>query len=236
MTLRTRILLSLAPLGLLLAGLGVAGFLLLERMGGRIDAILRENYESVQAMFRLNEATERIDSSFQFALAGREAEAARQFAANWPAFDTQFEVEANNVTIHPAEDEWVERLRELRADYRDRGRRFHALPAGSRERAAAYFGRPGDPGLLGRFNDIKGVSDEILRINRENMEQARDDARATARTAMVAFAASLAGVALLLAGVGWYLLRTILRPIRAVTEAAHAVGMSGRLELSVPVF
>ena len=105
MTLRTRILLSLAPLGLLLAGLGVAGFLLLERMGGRIDAILRENYESVQAMFRLNEATERIDSSFQFALAGREAEAAKQFAANWKVFDEQFDVEANNITIHPAEDE-----------------------------------------------------------------------------------------------------------------------------------
>src|SRR5689334_9809499 len=105
MTLRTRILLSLAPLGVLLAGLGVPGFLLLERIGGRIDAILRENYQSVQAMFLLNEATERIDSSFQFALAGREAEAAKQFDADWKAFDEQYAVEANNVTVHPVEDE-----------------------------------------------------------------------------------------------------------------------------------
>jgi signal transduction histidine kinase len=236
MTLRTRILLSLAPLGLLLVGLGVAGFLLLDRMGGRIDAILRENYESVQAMFRLNEATERIDSSFQFALAGREAEAVKQFEANWPAFDRQFEVEASNVTIHPAEDELVARLRDLRADYRERGRRFYALPAGSPERTAAYFGRPGDPGLLGRFNDIKDVSNEILRINRENMEKARDDARATTRSAIVAFAISLAVVSLLLAGIGWYLLRTILGPIRAVTEAAHAIGGSGQLDRTIPVF
>ena len=73
MSLRTRILLSLAPLTALVAGLGVAGFILLDRMGGRIDAILRENYASVQAMFRLNEATERIDSSFQFALSARDA-------------------------------------------------------------------------------------------------------------------------------------------------------------------
>src|SRR5436305_2189452 len=146
MTLRTRILLSLAPLGLLLAGLGVAGFLLLDRMGGRIDAILRENYESVQAMFRLTEAAERIDASFHFALAGREAEAVRRFEAGWPAFDEQFEAEANNVTIHPAEDELVARLRDLRADYRERGQRFYALPAGSPDRAAAYSGRPGDPG------------------------------------------------------------------------------------------
>ena len=177
MTLRARILLSLAPLGLLLVGLGVAGFLLLDRMGGRIDAILRENYDSVQAMFRLNEATERIDSSFQFALAGREDDAAKQFEANWKTFDEQFEIEAKNITIHPVEDELVARLRELTADYRERGRRFYALPAGSPERAAAYFGRAGDPGLLGRFKEIKDVSNEILRINQENMEQTRDEAR-----------------------------------------------------------
>ncbi|HJZ55651.1 MAG TPA: ATP-binding protein [Gemmataceae bacterium] len=242
MTLRTRILLSLAPLGLLLAGLGVAGFLLLERMGGRINAILKENYESVQAMFRLNEATERIDSSFQFALAGREDDAFRQFEANWKKFDEQFGLEASNITIHPAEDELVARLRELRADYRERGRRFYALPPGSPERAAAYFGRkpeagqPGDPGLLGRFQDIKTTANAILRINQENMEQARDEARETARSALVAFGASLVVVSLLLAGIGWYLLRTILDPIRAVTEAAHAIGESGELDRKVPVF
>src|SRR6478736_3824130 len=111
MTLRTRILLSLVPPALFLVALGAAGFLLLHRMGGRIDAILRENYESVQAMFRLNEATERIDSSFQFALAGREDAADKQFEANWAAFDEQYRVEANNLTIHPIEDELVDRLR-----------------------------------------------------------------------------------------------------------------------------
>lgn len=236
MTLRTRILLSLAPLGLLLAGLGAAGFLLLERMGGRIDAILRENYESVEAMFRLNEATDRIDSSFQFALAGREDEAALQFAASWKAFDEQFAVEANNVTIHPAEGDLVARLRDLRADYRDRGRRFFALPAGAAERAAAYSGRADDPGLVGRSTEIRAVANEILRLNRENMEHARDDARETARSALVAFAVSLAVVSLLLAGSGWYLLRTILGPIVAVIDAAHAIGSSGQLDRTVPVF
>jgi signal transduction histidine kinase len=236
MTLRTRILLSLAPLGLLLVGLGVAGFLLLERMGGGIDAILRENYASVQAMFRLNEAVERIDSSFQFALAGREEDAAKQYEANWKGFDEQFEIEANNLTLHPVEDELVARLRTLRDDYRERGRRFYAMPAGSPERAAAYFGRPGEPGLLGLFNEIKAVSNEILRINRENMEQERDKAKETARSALVAFGVSLAAVALLVAGVGWYLLRAILGPIQAVTDAAHAIGTSGQLDLAVPVF
>ena len=65
--------------------LGAAGSSSCDRTGGRIDAILRENYASVQAMFRLNEALERMDSSFQFALAaGDEARTpAKQFEDNW---------------------------------------------------------------------------------------------------------------------------------------------------------
>ncbi len=240
MTLRLRILLSLTPLAVLLVGLGVAGFRLLDHMSGRIDAILKENYASVQAMFRLNEALERMDSSFQFALSAhkpeKEKDAKEQFEANWGEFQRQFRNEENNITIHPAEDDLVARLRPLKDDYHKHGVAFFDMPRGSADRTPAYFGRPGELGLLGRFNDIKDVAGEILRINQENMEQARDEARATARSALVAFAASLAVVSLLVAGVGWYLLRTILGPIRAVTEAAHAIGTSGELDRKLPVF
>ena len=75
LSLRRRILLTLTPLLLLLALLGGVGAILLERLGNRINAIMRENYDSVRAMEQLNEAVERIDSSFQFALAGKEASA-----------------------------------------------------------------------------------------------------------------------------------------------------------------
>ena len=71
-SLRLRLFLAIAPLALLLAALGGVGYVMLERTGTRIDAILRENYASVQAMYELNEALERIDSSFQFALAGKD--------------------------------------------------------------------------------------------------------------------------------------------------------------------
>ena len=60
------------PLLALLAVIGGAAATLLYRLGGSIDLILRENYTSVVAMERLNESLERIDSSFQFALAGEE--------------------------------------------------------------------------------------------------------------------------------------------------------------------
>src|SRR5215475_184105 len=108
-SLRRRILLTIAPLVLLLALLGGAGVVLLYRLGGRIDLILRENYDSVRAMFRLNEALERIDSSFQFALSGREDDARRQYADNWPRFDEQLGVERQNVTL-PGEQDLADRL------------------------------------------------------------------------------------------------------------------------------
>src|SRR5205085_9713780 len=71
LTLRQRILLTLLPLLLLLAVLGCAGVWLLHQLGGSIDVILRENYESVLAMQELKESLERIDSSFQFLLVAR---------------------------------------------------------------------------------------------------------------------------------------------------------------------
>ena len=72
MSLRRRILLTVLPFLLLLAGLGGTGTLLMLRLGQQTDAILRENYDSVVAMAQLNEAAERIDSAQLFALAGQE--------------------------------------------------------------------------------------------------------------------------------------------------------------------
>ena len=72
-----RILITLIPLLLLLAVMGGAGIVLLLRLGNSVNAVLRENYRSVVAMEGLNEAVERIDSSFQFALSGRQDQARR---------------------------------------------------------------------------------------------------------------------------------------------------------------
>ena len=71
MTFRRRIMMAMVPLFALLVALGGTGTALIYHLGSRIDDILRENYDSVIYMRDLNEALERIDSSFQFALAGR---------------------------------------------------------------------------------------------------------------------------------------------------------------------
>ena len=74
------------PLFALLVALGGTGAALIYHLGGRIDNILRENYDSVVYMRDLNEALERMDSLFQFALAGREKEAREQYETNWKRY------------------------------------------------------------------------------------------------------------------------------------------------------
>src|SRR5262245_55451495 len=123
-TLRLRIFLTLVPLLALLAVVGAAGVVLLHRLGGSIELILRENYASVIAMEELNESLERMDSSFQFALAGEEEKARDQYSRNWEAYSKALRTEQNNITL-PHEDELVERLTNLTEQYHQQATDFY---------------------------------------------------------------------------------------------------------------
>src|SRR5262245_49787628 len=147
--LRQRIFLTLAPLLLLLMVLGGAGVVLLYQLGNSAKKILRENYDSVLAMERLHEALERIDSSFQFALAGRPDKAREQYANNWPAYYDNLKIEQENITL-PGERELVERLTALTDQYQAQGDAFYARGRTGAEQQQAYFG---PDGLLARFTE-----------------------------------------------------------------------------------
>jgi signal transduction histidine kinase len=231
LSLRHRILLTLLPLLALLVGLGGASMVLLRHLGGRVALILHENYDSVVAMERLKEALERIDSSFQFALAGREQVARAQFEKSWQAYEDAQRREEANVTIHPTEDQLVERLTALTAQYRRQGKAFYGRDAHAPQRDADYFG-PG--GLLSTFQEIKDTADDILLLNQDNMVKAGRQAEDTARTSLVGFGGGLAVAALLAAVLSWWTSRSILRPIRAVTDSVRAIG-AGNLDQVVPV-
>lgn len=231
MTFRRRIVLAVTPLFALLLLLGGTGAVLLYHLGNRIDRILHENYDSVVFMRDLNEALERIDSSFQFALAGRETDSFQQYQDNWKLYDASLSKEQHNITL-PGEAELVEKLTALSKRYRQQGDTFFA-PAVKR-RDPLYFGPQGQTGLYADFRAIKQVSGDILRINEENMELANQNALRLARAALFWYAIGLAvGIALAILLIG-STIRTILYPIRAVTESAMAIG-AGNLDQLVSV-
>ncbi|HKM52325.1 MAG TPA: HAMP domain-containing protein, partial [Isosphaeraceae bacterium] len=230
LTLRYRILLTLLPLLLVLIVLGTAGVVLLYRLGGGIDAILRENYDSVIAMERLNEALERIDSSFQFALSGQEEKAAEQYHSNWKPYHEALTLEQHNITL-PGEGDLVDRLVHLSEKYRAQGDAFYQRPARDPARHPDYFG---SSGLLDRFKEIKQVSGRILQINQDNMKDESRAAQQTAFDSAVWFGIGLAVTSVLAGLSSWHTSRTILSPIQAVTQSALAIG-HGNLDQVVPV-
>ncbi len=234
MTLRQRLLLTLAPSLLLLAALGGVGIFLLDRVSRRIDDILRENYDSIRAMVGLNEALERIDSSFNLALLGDEGRARRAYRDNWIEYRKQLDVEKANVTIFPQEPILVDRLDELTRKYRQAGDAFFALGADREARRAAYRGTGKGPGMLQQFEAIKEVVRAIRVLNQEHMEHASADAQRTARDGLVVFVVGLAAAAALAGLLGWRTVRAILRPIQHVTESARSIGL-GDLDQVVPV-
>lgn len=230
LSLRWQIFLTLVPLLLLVVVLGGAGAVLLHRLGDRIGAILRENYRSVIYMERLNEAVERIDSSFHIALAGREQNARQQYEDHWKEFYDNLEKERANITL-PGEPELVQELTMLGEKYRHQGDTYfdHQAVVG---RNQAYFQTPG--GLLDLFRQIKVVANQILRINQEKMEQTSRDAQETAHISLIGFAAGFALAVTLAGWLAWLTTRTIVQPIRAVTESALAIS-AGSLDQVVPV-
>lgn len=228
MSLRYRLWLSFAPVLVLLAGLGVGAVYALGLVGGRIDDILRENYRSVDAMNGLNEAVERIDSAYQFALAGR-PQARAHYDEWWAVYRRHLDFERSNVT-EPGEAELVARLVELTAQYRALGDRFFDPARPPAERAADYYGLDGRPGpLQATFSEVKRVTADIRRLNQESMERASATARRTAAAARwwvaLGLLATLAATGLL----AWRVTLAVLRPVDDLTASARAVG-EGRFD------
>ncbi len=235
LTLRYRIFLTLVPLLLLLAVVGSAGVALLLRLGNSINEILRENYRSVLAMERLAEAIERIDSSFQIAMSGRDdaelvEKARRQYEEYWITYGKELEKEQNNITL-PGEAELVHELDLLTQEYRSRGDDFFASAGNDAEQRQAYYGKPS--GLLETFGKIKDVSKNILELNQKNMEAAGRRAKQIAQESLTWFAAGLA-LAIFLAGISaWHTVRTIVLPMQAMTRAALEIS-AGNPDQVVP--
>jgi signal transduction histidine kinase/HAMP domain-containing protein len=233
MTFRRRLLLILLP-SLLLAILAGVGVALLQRVSNRIDAILRDNYDSVVFMMALDEALERIDSSFQLALLGREDQARAQYRKYWSQYRKALLDEKGNITL-PGEQELVDQLDTLTRRYRRAGNRFFAPGRSLQARRADYLeGAPEQAALLVQFTQIKDVSRDIRLLNQRNMEEANQDAQRTATVSLYGFAGALVATALLAGLLAWRTIRATLRPIQELTRSAQAIA-SGNLNSVVAV-
>ena len=222
--LRSKLVLGFIGLVAILLAVGVESITLLDRLGGSIDVILRENYKSVVACERMKEALERMDSGALFGLAGEEVRG-RSLATEYrPRFEAALQTELGNITL-PGEGERAERLRQLYATFGPILDRVldPAIPV--EERRALYFGR-----LLPTFQQIKTTADEILHMNQQNMVDANDQARTLASRASRRMAVLLLlGTALAGLGIA-FLFRTVLVPLERLTRASRLAGAARDLD------
>ncbi len=236
MTFRRRILIAMLPLFVLLVALGATGTFLIYHLGDQVGKILTENYDSVVFMRDLNEALERIDSSFQFALAGREEQSHKQYLENWVKYHDSLGREQRNITV-PGEKELVEQLTELTNAYQTLGDSFYNYKGTADGRNALYFGKEKDPdkkGLYELFQEIKKVSGDVLKLNEKNMKDVDAETKRLARSLLIWYSLGLAcGLVLAVFLVG-NTIRMIVHPVRAATESAVAIG-AGNLDQVVPI-
>ena len=221
MTLRTRLLLAQAPLAAGLVLLGAVAVNTLAALGRSSDRILQDNFRSVLAAQRMNEAAERVDSATLFRALGRPDEADAQAMPNLEAFESELGIQEKNITEHGESDAtgrlrtaWNEYLRSWRALRSETGEDLRRR----------YFAE-----LQPRFLALKQATRKILEINQDAMLLKSDRARAIAeRNRSLLLLSTLGALAIsLFASVS--LTRHALRPLNVLSLAVRRIG-EGDLE------
>src|SRR5260370_32712990 len=168
---KRRILLWLCPILILFLGVGLYAVLLFNRLGGSIDVILKENYESVLAGQQMKESAERMDSGLSFAAAGEEQRGRELFNENVPVFQESLKKELNNITL-PGEGELADKIREAESRYQALARTFWDTSDPDARRKMSFSE------LLPLFTEIKTSARQVIRINQENRAQPAQRANA----------------------------------------------------------
>jgi two-component system, NtrC family, sensor histidine kinase KinB len=226
MTFRTKVLLAQAPFGVALVLLAILAVRTTGSIGAGAEAILKENYRSVLAAQRMQNALEALDRATLFHLAGHgeldEATVDRQIEK----FGTELAVEEGNIT----EDGEGPAAAELHRRWDVYRGHFGALRGLDPTAAAETYFRDLAPDFLA----VRQATDRILDLNQDAMLRKSDRAREqAARMGTVMIAASL-GALLLGIILSSLLTNRLVQPVARLREAAHRIG-AGDFSARVPV-
>ena len=232
MTFRRRIIVAMVPLFALLVALGGTGTILIYHLGNRSMTILRENYAAwstcATSTRPWNASTRRFSSRWP----GERRNLTSNTRQTGNCTRRAYHNEQHNITL-PGEGELVDTLTKLSDRYRRQGDEF--FNRAGQPRTSSTSASQGRAGLYGIFREIKD------RLGRDSADQPGQHGRgkpagaaAWPDSSLIWYGGGLAiGIALAVFLVA-STIRTILYPIRAVTESAAAIG-AGNLDQLVPV-
>ena len=224
---KRRIFFGLAPIFVLIVGMGAYAMVLFAKLGSQVDVVLRENYRSVIAGQQMKESAERMDSALFFSLVGEEQRGRQLYDDFLPKFQDGLSKELLNITL-PGEDGLAHSIQTVHAQYAQKVDTFWKtsdLPT----RREIYF-----HDLLPIFTNIKDTAQAIITLNQDNMLKADREARElSARSTRYMAFASILGIAAACFFAA-RLQKGILQPIQTLTALSKELG-DGKLDQVVPV-
>ena len=226
MTLRSKLLLALVPLGVVLALLGVLATRTIANLGELSESILRNNYRSVLAVQKMKDSIERIESAATYRAAGRADRAEAQEAPNFSRVEAELRIQEGNIT-EPGELEATAELRRQWSATLALVTRHRQLPQA--DQRGVYFA-----GLEPAFSQLRLAAERVLELNQDAMVRKSDEARRVARRNLTAMA--LGTLLAMLIGVvaSVTLTHRALRPLASLSTAVRRLG-AGDTEARAPV-
>jgi signal transduction histidine kinase len=218
MTFRTKLLLAQAPLAIVLALMCILAVATISSLGSHSQTILKDNYRSVLAAQRMEEAIERMqDSGALLFLSDQREEALRQAVQYRQRFENELKVQEGNIT-ETGEREVTQRLRALWIDYQEKFSRLQTI-ADPEAAKQFYFAQ-----LEPAFHQVKGAAEELLAMNQDAMVRKSDNVRRSAErlnTIMI-----IAGLSALCIGLflSTMLTSRLLRPLSTLSQVTRRIG------------
>ena len=218
MNLRTKLLLAQAPLILALALVCIFSVVIISSLGSYSQTILKDNYRSVLAAQRMQEAIERLEDTGPLlllaALRNEEAQRATEFRQQ---FENELKVQEGNIT-EPGEQDVTRRLRALWMNYQEK---FDRLKETTDPEATKqfYFTE-----LEPTFREIKTAAETILATNQDAMVRKSETVRRTAERMIALTIAAAAGALLLGLFLSISLTRRLLRPLALLSQTTRRIG------------
>jgi two-component system, NtrC family, sensor histidine kinase KinB len=216
MLLKTKLLLAQVPLALALLTLGTVAVVTIGQLGSHSERILHDNYRSVLAAQRMQEAIERLDSAALFIALGRREEGKQLVLLNRKVFEEELAVQLNNIT----EKGEQEATFDLAAHWRNYLASYENFiqPTATAILPDRYF-----TDLFPKFLAVKAGADQILSLNQDAMVRKSEEVRRVSRRLekVIAFAVLVAALAGMFASI--VLTTRIIRPLSVLTQTARRI-------------
>ncbi|MGB7442184.1 MAG: ATP-binding protein [Coleofasciculaceae cyanobacterium] len=229
MKLRTKILMGYGVVIALVIFVGGWGVVNIKRLGRASEAILQENYRSIQASEKMIDAMERQDSATLLVMLGRTEEGLEQFRTNQVTFLEWLGRAKDNITIS-GEKQTLTNLETHYKDYLAAFSQIRELQLTQNQAPVAYYYQT----VLPAFELVRESCVELRELNQKTMVTASQETQLISRQAiwsMTAAGFTAAGLGLAFSLI---LSNRLIRPLQEMSLAAARVS-EGNYDLTLNV-